>query len=108
MINYKYSFIKSFLDKPTVALPSSIVKLEYTSFNLTCTANVDPDSPYSFVSIEWHDSRGNMISNNSGTNIRSAVLSFINTSRNATGKYKCSIFDGRFNHSVVTNLYLQC
>jgi len=97
-----------FIDKPTVSLPSSIVKLEFASFNLTCNANVDLDSPHNFVTIEWHDSSGSLVSNNSGSYINSAILNFVNTSRNATGEYGCSIFDGKFNHSVITNLHIQC
>ena len=46
--------------------------------------------------------------NNNGTNITSALLNFMNTSRDASGEYECSIFDGMFSHSDVTNLHIQC
>ena len=93
----------------TIILPSNVVKLENTSFNLTCTFAVDPNSPdQSSPVLTWHDSEGNILATNNGTQDSYVVLQFINVQRNMSGVYKCFVYDNVFDYFDTTTLYIQC
>ena len=87
-------------------MQSHVIKLEHTSFNLTCSAGIDPDSPNTVISFVWSDSKGNIFANYS--NDKLTVLNFTDAVRNMSGMYTCFISDGLFNYSDTTNLEIQC
>ena len=96
-------------DEPTIILPSNVVKLEHTSFNLTCTVAIDPNSPdQSSPILTWHDGEGNILATNNGTQASYVVLQFINVQRNMSGVYECIAYDKTVNYSDTTMLYIQC
>ena len=96
-------------DEPKLILPSNVVKLEHTSFNITCTVTIDPNSnDHSFPVLTWRDSKGNILASNSGTQASYVELQFINAQRNMSGVYKCILYDNVFNYSDTTTLYIQC
>lgn len=98
------------VDEPTLLLPSYVIKLEYSSFNLTCTFYVDPNSPdHQYPILTWHDSEGNILANSNGTRANKVVLQFTNIHRNMSGVYKCyAYYDNTFNYSDITTVYIQC
>ena len=95
-------------DETTIILPSNVVKLEYTSFNLTCRIAVDPNSQNNPPILTWHDSEGNILASNNGTQDNYVSLQFINAHRNVSGVYECIAYDDSFNYSDTTTLYIQC
>ena len=95
-------------DEPMIILPSNFVELEHTSFNLTCTFAVDPNSPGSRPILTWHDSQGNILASNNGTQAYHVILLFENAQRNMSGDYKCYAYDNGFNYTDTTTLYIQC
>lgn len=98
-----YNFL--YTDKPTVSVESQIIKLEHTSFNLTCTANIDPDSPNNLTSLTWHSNSGSILASYSN---KLAILNFTNVLRNMSGVYECIVSDGTYNYSDTTHLFIQC
>jgi len=103
-----YQFCTIIVDEPDIYLPSNFIKLEHSSFNLTCTFIVGPNTTDSFPILEWYDSEGNILASSNGSQTRSVVLQFINAQRNISGVYKCYAYDNAFNYSDATNLYIQC
>ena len=101
-------YIVYILDEPTIDLPSYVIKLENTSFNLTCTMIVDPNSNNSSPILSWHDSKGNILAVNNGTQTNYVVLQFINVQRNMSGEYECHANYNAFDYSDRTTLYIQC
>ena len=99
------SYTILYTDQPTVSVQSRVVKLEHTSFNLTCTANIDPDSPNNLTSLTWRSDSGSILASYSNS---VAVLNFTNVLRNMSGIYECIVSDGIYNHSDTTDLFIQC
>ena len=95
-------------DEPTIILPSHVVKLEHTSFNLTCRIAVDPNSHDNPPILTWHDIEGNILASNNGTQDNYVILQFVNAHRNMSGIYECFAYDNSFNYSDTTTLYIQC
>ena len=95
-------------DEPTIILPSSYIKLEGTSFNLTCTIIIDSNSHDNPPVLAWHDSEGNILASNNGTQDNHVILQFINAHRNVSGIYECIAYYNSFNYSDATMLYIQC
>ena len=95
------------VDEPTLILPSSVIKLEHTSFNLTCkflifASNLSSEFPF----LTWHDSEGKVLASSNGTEV---TLQFTNAKKNMSGAYTCyAYFDSAFNYSDTTHLYIQC
>ena len=94
-----------YIDQPTVSVQSQVIKLEHTSFNLTCTVNIDPDSPNNLTSFVWQSDNGNVLASYSN---KLAVLNFTNVHRNMSGVYECTVSDGTNNYSDTTHLFIQC
>ena len=94
------------IDEPTLVLPSNIIKLEYTSFNLTCTFY--DNSPDGSPALTWLDSEGNILASNNVTLANYVVLQFTNIHRDMSGVYECHAYYNTLNYSEVTNLYIQC
>ena len=88
-----------------MSVQSQVIKLEHTSFNLTCTANIDPDSPNNLTSLVWRSDNGNILASYSN---QLAVLNFINVLKNMSGVYECIVSDGTHNYSDTTHLFIQC
>ena len=93
--------------EPTLIVPSSIVKLEHTSFNLTCKfLAVASNSSDGLPVLTWHDSEGKVLASSNGTQV---ILQFVNAKKNMSGAYTCyAYFDSTFNYSDTTHLYIQC
>lgn len=88
-----------------MTVQSQVIELEHTSFNLTCTANIDPNSPNNLTSLVWRSDNGNILASYSG---KLAVLTFTNVFRNMSGVYECTVSDGMYNYSDTTSLFIQC
>ena len=97
------------VDEPTLILPSNVIKLEHTSFNLTCTILIDLNSPDHSPVLTWHDSEGNILASSNGTQANHVVLLFTNAQRAMSGVYKCNAhYDNTLRYSGTTHLYIQC
>ena len=94
------------VDEPTLVLPSNVIKLEYSSFNLTCTLYVN--SPDGSPTLTWHDSEGNILASNNDTQVNYVVLQFTYVHRDMSGVYVCNAYYNTFNYSDTTTLYIQC
>lgn len=92
-------------DRPTVSVQSRVIKLEHTSFNLTCTANIDPSSPSNLTSLVWRRQNGRILAAHIG---RLAMLNFTDALRNVSGDYECVVSDGTYNNSDTSSLYIEC
>ena len=88
-----------------MSVQSQVIKLEHTSFNLTCTANIDPDSPNNLASLVWRNDNGSILAR---YNNKFGVLSFMNAHRSMSGIYECIVSDGTYNYSDTSNLFIQC
>ena len=93
------------VDEPTLVLPSNVIKLEYSSFNLTCILYVN--SPDGSPTLTWRDSEGNILASNNDTQANYVVLKFINVHRNMSGVYGCSAYYNTFSYFDTTILYIQ-
>lgn len=102
-LHYVHDF--NFIDKPTVSVQSLVIQLEHTSFNLMCTANIDPNSPNNLTSLVWSSKNGSILASYSN---KLAVLNFTNALRSMSGEYECIVSDGTYNYSATTSLYIQC
>ena len=100
-----YTYIITSIDQPTVNVESEVVKLEHTSFNLTCTAIIDPNSPNNLTSLVWRNNNGNILASYSS---KLAVLNITNALRNMSGQYECIASDGTHNYTGTTSLFIQC
>ena len=86
-------------------MQSLVIKQENTSFNLTCTANIDLNSPNNLTSLVWRNGDGDILASYGG---KLAVLRFTKVLRNMSGNYECTVSDGIYNYSDITSLFIQC
>ena len=98
-------YVRIYIDQPTVSVQSQVIKLEHTSFNLTCSANIDPDSPNNLTSLVWRSDDGIILARYSS---KFAMLNFTNAHRSMSGIYECIVSDGTNNYSDTSNLFIQC
>ena len=93
--------------EPTLIVPSIVIKLEHTSFNLTCKfLAAASNSSDGLTILTWHDSEGKVLASSNGTQV---VLQFANAKKNMSGAYNCyAYFGSTINYSDTTHLYIQC